>query len=251
MAARKKCRRECPLPASGEWPWPWPLRATVSTWSTIDGSRFSVRSQPRCPGSCVAGLELFAGQGLGDQWRSLGLHGHRQDRLALGMLDVARHTGDGAARAHPATSTSTAPSVSFRFPGLWFFVNGGLAGFSNWPGRKNCAGSEATISLALSMAPFMPLAGSVSTSSAPSAFSTCAVRGSSKRAWSASACSHARRQRRPGRYRCCRGGLDYGHARLEPAAAFGIPDHVRANAALDRVARVSPSILARMVTRSG
>ncbi|MCY1448221.1 hypothetical protein D9M71_648770 [compost metagenome] len=48
----------------------------------------------------------------------------------------------------------------------------GLAGFSNWPGRKYCSGSEATISLAFSMAPFMPLAGSVNTSSAPSAFST-------------------------------------------------------------------------------
>ncbi|EJT83782.1 hypothetical protein PPS11_30776 [Pseudomonas putida S11] len=73
----------------------------------------------------------------------------------------------------PATSTSTAPSVSFQISGpVVFSWIAGLAGFSNWPGRKYWAGSEATISLAFSMAPFMPLAGSVSTSSAPRAFST-------------------------------------------------------------------------------
>ncbi|MNC78731.1 hypothetical protein D3C75_1310170 [compost metagenome] len=48
----------------------------------------------------------------------------------------------------------------------------GLAGLSNCAGMKKRAGSLATISPAFSIAPFMPLAGSVSTSSAPSALST-------------------------------------------------------------------------------
>ncbi|MNT28115.1 hypothetical protein D3C72_1637780 [compost metagenome] len=37
-----------------------------------------------------------------------------------------------------------------------------------------------------------------------------------------------------------RGRFDDGHARLELAAAFGVPDHVRADAAFDRIARVTP-----------
>ncbi|MNH22044.1 hypothetical protein D3C79_818840 [compost metagenome] len=73
----------------------------------------------------------------------------------------------------PDTSTSTAPSVSFQISGpVVFSWIAGLAGFSNWPGRKYADGSLATISLAFSIAPFMPLAGSVSTSSAPRALST-------------------------------------------------------------------------------
>ncbi|MNC58445.1 hypothetical protein D3C75_1081740 [compost metagenome] len=48
----------------------------------------------------------------------------------------------------------------------------GLAGLSNCAGMKKFDGSLATISPAFSIAPFMPLAGSVNTNSAPSALST-------------------------------------------------------------------------------
>ncbi|MCY1311339.1 hypothetical protein D9M70_616270 [compost metagenome] len=73
----------------------------------------------------------------------------------------------------PATSTSTAPSVSLQISGpVVFSWIAGLAGFSNCCSSRYCAGSEAASSLAFSMAPFMPLAGSVSTSSAPRALST-------------------------------------------------------------------------------
>ena len=68
---------------------------------------------------------------------------------------------------------SMAPSVSFQISGpvvsSWMR---GLAGLSNCCGMKQLSGSSATISSALAMAPFMPFAGSVSTSSAPMAFST-------------------------------------------------------------------------------
>ncbi|MCY1291143.1 hypothetical protein D9M70_403200 [compost metagenome] len=73
----------------------------------------------------------------------------------------------------PATSTSTAPSVSFQISGpVVFSWIAGLAGLSNCCGMKYCAGSLATIASASAIAPFMPLAGSVSTSSAPRALST-------------------------------------------------------------------------------
>ena len=73
----------------------------------------------------------------------------------------------------PATSTSTAPSVSFQISGpVVFSWIAGLAGLSNCCGMKYSSGFEAAISVAFSMAPFMPLAASVSTSSAPRALST-------------------------------------------------------------------------------
>src|SRR5690606_7110588 len=37
-----------------------------------------------------------------------------------------------------------------------------------------------------------------------------------------------------------RGGLDYGHAGLEQATGFRVPDHVGADPALDRVGRIAP-----------
>ena len=70
----------------------------------------------------------------------------------------------------PATKMSTAPSVSRQISGpvaaLWA---AGLAGLTNCPGM-NAPGVAAAISSALAMAPFMPFAPSVSTSSAPYAF---------------------------------------------------------------------------------
>ena len=72
----------------------------------------------------------------------------------------------------PETKMSTLPSVSFQISGpvvrKWM---SGLAGFLNCCGRKYLFGSLATISSALAMAPFMPLAPSVRTSSAPKALS--------------------------------------------------------------------------------
>ena len=73
----------------------------------------------------------------------------------------------------PATSTSTAPSVSFQISGpVVFSWMAGLAGLSNCAGMKWVVGLAATSASASAMAPFMPLAGSVSTSSAPRALST-------------------------------------------------------------------------------
>ena len=70
----------------------------------------------------------------------------------------------------PATKKSTEPSVSAHISGpvveRW---TAGLAGFTNWPGMKLCGISFASSS-ALAMAPFMPLAPSVRTTSAPYAF---------------------------------------------------------------------------------
>ena len=70
----------------------------------------------------------------------------------------------------PATKKSTFPSVSSQISGpvvaLW---TAGLAGLTNWPGMKLLGVSLASSS-ALAMAPFMPLAPSVRTSSAPYAF---------------------------------------------------------------------------------
>ena len=67
---------------------------------------------------------------------------------------------------------STLPSVSFQISGpvvlKWM---SGFAGFLNCCGMKCRFGSPPTISSALAMAPGMPLAPSVSTSSAPNASS--------------------------------------------------------------------------------
>ena len=67
----------------------------------------------------------------------------------------------------PAMRTSTRPSVSFQISGpvvsRWIF---GLAGLSNWP-RMIAPGVAFCSSSALAMAPFMPFAPSVRTSSAP------------------------------------------------------------------------------------
>jgi hypothetical protein len=72
----------------------------------------------------------------------------------------------------PATKTSTLPSVSRQISGpvvsKWMR---GLAGFSNCWGIQYFFGSLATISRALAMAPDMPFAPSVRTSSAPKALS--------------------------------------------------------------------------------
>lgn len=71
----------------------------------------------------------------------------------------------------PATRMSTAPSVSRRIScavvSRWIW---GFAAFSNW--RIQIApGVSATMRLVSSIAPLMPLVGSVSTISAPNAFS--------------------------------------------------------------------------------
>jgi hypothetical protein len=70
----------------------------------------------------------------------------------------------------PATKMSTLPSVSRQISGpvvsKWMR---GLAGFSNCPASQYFFGSLATISLALAMAPGIPFAPSVRTSSAPKA----------------------------------------------------------------------------------
>ena len=71
----------------------------------------------------------------------------------------------------PEITKSTPPSVSFQISSAvvrrWM---SGLAGFSNCWGMI-ASGDEATISCALAMAPFMPWAAGVSTSSAPSSAS--------------------------------------------------------------------------------
>ena len=70
----------------------------------------------------------------------------------------------------PAIKISTFPSVSFQISGpvvaLWI---AGFAGFTNCPGMK-LPGISFASSSAFAMAPFMPLAPSVRTSSAPYAF---------------------------------------------------------------------------------
>ena len=67
----------------------------------------------------------------------------------------------------PATKISTLPSVSAQISGPVVSKCAlGFAGFTNWPGTKLFGISFASSS-AFAIAPFMPLAPSVSTSSAP------------------------------------------------------------------------------------
>ncbi len=72
----------------------------------------------------------------------------------------------------PEMRMSQAPSVSFQISSAvvrrWI---SGFAGLVNWPTSRKRFGSLATISAARAIAPFMPLAPSVSTSSAPKACS--------------------------------------------------------------------------------
>ena len=71
----------------------------------------------------------------------------------------------------PATTMSTSPSVSFQISSAvvlrWI---SGLASLANW--RASTPPRSATISSALATAPFMPVDGSVRTSSAPKARSS-------------------------------------------------------------------------------
>ena len=70
----------------------------------------------------------------------------------------------------PAMKISTFPSVSFQISGpVVALCTAGFAGFTNCPGMKLFGISSAS-SLALAMAPFIPLVPSVRTSSAPYAF---------------------------------------------------------------------------------
>ena len=67
----------------------------------------------------------------------------------------------------PATKMSTLPSVSFQISSAVVRrCTSGLAGFSNCCGMKE-SGVSAASSSALAIAPFMPFAPGVSTSSAP------------------------------------------------------------------------------------
>ncbi|OPZ67537.1 MAG: hypothetical protein BWY81_01262 [Firmicutes bacterium ADurb.Bin467] len=67
----------------------------------------------------------------------------------------------------PETKMSTFPSVSSQISGpVVEKCTAGFAGFVNWPGMKLFGISFASSS-ALAIAPFMPFAPSVSTSSAP------------------------------------------------------------------------------------
>ena len=72
----------------------------------------------------------------------------------------------------PEIRTSAAPSVSSQISSAvvrrWI---SGFAGLLNWPTSRKRSGSLATISSARAIAPFMPFAPSVSTSSAPKAVS--------------------------------------------------------------------------------
>ena len=73
----------------------------------------------------------------------------------------------------PATKISTLPSVSSHISGpVVFLCASGFAGFANWEGIKLFGYSFASSS-AFAIAPFMPFAPSVSTSSAPYAFISC------------------------------------------------------------------------------
>ena len=70
----------------------------------------------------------------------------------------------------PATNTSTLPSVSFQISGpVVAWCTAGLAGFTNCPGIK-LFGISIASSSAFAIAPFIPLAPSVRTTSAPYAF---------------------------------------------------------------------------------
>ena len=71
----------------------------------------------------------------------------------------------------PATKKSTLPSVSFQISGpVVALCAAGFAGFTNCPGMK-LLGISLESSSAFAIAPFIPLAPSVRTSSAPYAFS--------------------------------------------------------------------------------
>ena len=139
----------------------------------------------------------------------------------------------------PLTTTSTAPPVSFQISSAvvrrWI---SGLAGLRNCCGMK-ASGSALTISSALAMAPRMPCAAGVNSSSAPSSLQHLA-------AFERHAVGH--RQDQPITF----GGADKGErdpgvagsrldqhgAGLDPAGSLGSRDHRDPDAVLDRGERV-------------
>ncbi len=113
--------------------------------------------------------ERLAGEVLGQHRAGGGLHRHRLDVLAAHALDVARDAGDGAAGAD--TGDQDVDAAVGVVPDLG--AGGGLVDRRVGGGSRTAAAARggrdqlSTISFALAIAPFMPLAPSVSTSFAP------------------------------------------------------------------------------------
>ena len=120
------------------------------------------RSRRRCPGSCADPARR----------RTAPANPPARPRSSEGSACAASAPGRRRSCVPPVptpeTMTSTSPSVSFQISSAvvrrWI---SGLAGFSNCCGMT-APGVAATSSLALAIAPFMPSAAGVSTSSAPS-----------------------------------------------------------------------------------
>ncbi|MCY1426513.1 hypothetical protein D9M71_423350 [compost metagenome] len=189
-----------------------------------------------------AGLDLLAGDGLADHRRADRFHRHREDRLALGVLDIAGNPGDGAAGTDPGDQhvhRAVGVVPDFRAGGL--LVDGRV-------GR--------VVEL-LRHEVFGRIAGDDFLGPGDRALHALGRLGEHQfgaeglehlAPLQAHGCGHGEDQlvatRRGDEGQAdagiARGRLDNGHARLEPAAAFRVPDHVRADPAFDRITRVTP-----------
>ena len=148
----------------------------------------------------------------------------------------------------PLTTTSTAPSVSFQISSAvvrrWI---SGFAGLRNCCGM-NASGRELTISSALAIAPRIPCAAGVSSSSAPSSLQHLAALErhavGHRQDQPIALCGTDKSQGDPG---IARGRFDQNRAGLDPAGGFGGGDHRDPDAVLDRGERVEELAFAQDV----
>jgi hypothetical protein len=118
-----------------------------------------------------AGLHGLTGEGLIDDGGCLGLDGDGLE-ARFARFEHFAAAGDRAARADSGDEdVDLAIGVAQSSSAVVFDVMAGLAGFSNCCGIQ-AFGVLATSSVALAMAPFMPLSAGVSTRSAPSSASS-------------------------------------------------------------------------------
>ncbi|MNN30090.1 hypothetical protein D3C81_1437270 [compost metagenome] len=189
-----------------------------------------------------AGLELFTGQGLADQRRGHRLHRHRQDRLALGLLDVARHASDGTAGAHARhqhIDRAVGVVPDFRAGGLFMDRRVGRVLELAWLEVLGWVGVDDFVGLLDRALHALGRLGQhqLGAQRLEHLASLQAHRGRHGQHQLVTTRRGDKSQADAG---VAGGRFDDGHARLELAAALGVPDHVRADPAFDRVAWVAP-----------
>ena len=190
---------------------------------------------------CGRGLEVLAGEFLGDDRAFLRLDGDGDDFLALRVLDVARHAGDGAAGADAGDEhVDGAIGVVPDFGAGGLLVDGRIGGILELLGQEIFLGVGGGDVLGARDGAFHAFgAGGENQVGAQSGQHAAAFDAHGLRHGEGELVAARGGDIGQGDAGVAAGGLDDFDAGLEQAALFGIPDHGGADAALDGVGGVA------------